>query len=369
MDDIGFPPLWLRDNCPCAGCRDPASGQKFFGITDLPADVAIASVEWAPDSVVVVFSPDGHRSVFPLGWLKARRHGEGDARAEQAKTLWMGAALQGSDHLGTPGDTFPAFEWERYRRHDAERLRALVAVRGWGFALLRGAPTAEGTVLRVAETFGYVRETNYGRLFDVRAEAQASNLAFTRLAISPHTDNPYRDPVPTMQLLHCLCNTVEGGESVLVDGFRAAADLREQDRESFERLARTSVPFAWSDGRHFLHANRPLVEVNPEGSIRGVRFNNRSMGAVALAPAEATAFYDAYRRFAELVARPHAHVSLRLEAGDCLIFDNTRLLHARRAYAEGEGSPGGRRHLQGCYADLDGLESTIAALEALTGLP
>ncbi|WP_422326832.1 TauD/TfdA family dioxygenase, partial [Trebonia sp.] len=34
----------------------------------------------------------------------------------------------------------------------------------------------------------------------------------------------------------------------------------------------------------------------------------------------------------------------------CLIFDNTRVLHARTAFAAT-----GERHLQGCYADLDGL--------------
>jgi gamma-butyrobetaine dioxygenase len=50
----------------------------------------------------------------------------------------------------------------------------------------------------------------------------------------------------------------------------------------------------------------------------------------------------------------------RLDAGDCVIFDNTRILHARTAFDE---SSSGGRHLQGCYADLDGLESTIAILE------
>ena len=59
-------------------------------------------------------------------------------------------------------------------------------------------------VLEVAATFGYVRETNYGRLFDVRVEPDPDNLAFTSREIAPHTDNPYRDPVPTLQLLHCL---------------------------------------------------------------------------------------------------------------------------------------------------------------------
>jgi gamma-butyrobetaine dioxygenase len=40
-----------------------------------------------------------------------------------------------------------------------------------------------------------------------------------------------------------------------------------------------------------------------------------------------------------------------------MIFDNTRILHAHTTF---EAS--GARHLQGCYADLDSLASTLAVL-------
>ena len=58
-------------------------------------------------------------------------------------------------------------------------------------------------------------------------------------------------------------------------------------------------------------------------------------------------------------------VTARLAPGDCVIFDNTRILHGRTAFADGGGTGGastGRRHLQGCYADLDGLASAVAVL-------
>ena len=83
----------------------------------------------------------------------------------------------------------------------AEALEAVLRV---GFVLLSGVSAVPGRVLEVAASFGYVRETNYGRLFDVRVEPAPGNLAFTSRAIRPHTDNPYRDPAPTVQLLHCL---------------------------------------------------------------------------------------------------------------------------------------------------------------------
>lgn len=47
--------------------------------------------------------------------------------------------------------------------------------------------------------------------------------------------------------------------------------------------------------------------------------------------------------------------TVQLRPGDCAVFDNTRVLHARTGFTHG-----GRRHLQGCYADLDGVESAVA---------
>jgi gamma-butyrobetaine dioxygenase len=58
-----------------------------------------------------------------------------------------------------------------------------------------------------------------------------------------------------------------------------------------------------------------------------------------------------------MLNRPELMLTFRLEPGDCLVFDNTRILHARTGFAAT-----GRRHLQGCYADLDGVASTLALL-------
>jgi gamma-butyrobetaine dioxygenase len=351
--ELPFPAIWLRDNCPCSLCRDPISNQKYFQITDLGGDVQIADMRQSEDFLEVRFTPDGHRSVFLVSWLKAQCcASEGDGRTEEGKHLWRAVDLAGH---------FPETDWELYRRDDRERLRVLGEVARLGFAVVRAAPRLEGTVLEVARTFGYVRETNYGELFDVRVELSAKNLAYTSLAIGPHTDNPYRDPVPTMQLLHCVSNAVEGGESGLVDGFMAASLLRSERPAEFQMLTRTLVQFAWKDESASLSAERPLIEVDPAGRVRSVRFNNRSMQALRLGEKVLVRFYGAYRAFAEVIARPDLQLSFRLEPGDCLMFDNTRLLHARSSFAE---RGGGVRHLQGCYADLDGLMSTIAVLAA-----
>ena len=80
----------------------------------------------------------------------------------------------------------------------------LAAVRASGVSVLHGLPTKPDYLCDVADLFGFVRETNYGRWFEVRSKINPSNLAYTNLGQQAHTDNPYRDPVPTLQLLACF---------------------------------------------------------------------------------------------------------------------------------------------------------------------
>ena len=106
-----------------------------------------------------------------------------------------------------------------------------------------------------------------------------------------------------------------------------------------------------------LRATGPMIGLDPRGRIRQIRFNGRSLAPVRLPAAQARAFYAAYRAFAELAADPEAMVTARLAPGDCVIFDNTRILHGRTAFADGEGHTAASTRpsdLQGCYADLDG---------------
>ena len=329
---LAQPAIWLRDNCCCPHCRDPRNGQKLLGILDLGADLTVTST----DGTTVKFS-DGHISRFDPAFLAAGT--APDERCEDGKQLWARTEP-------------PVGDWARFRSDPEHRADCLAAIMRKGFTLLSGVPVVPGMVLDVAAGFGYVRETNYGKLFDVRVEATPANLAFTGLPIAPHTDNPYRDPVPTVRLLHCLSNVVSGGESGLVDGFHAAAMLRGQNPEAFDVLTSTPVTFRFADARTELAATRPLIGIGPDGRIREIRFNSRSMQPLRLPAEQTAAFYAAYRAFAEILHRPQLMGSPSGSVPVTLIFDNTRLLHSRTGFADT-----GDRHLQGCYADLDAVAS------------
>ena len=69
-------------------------------------------------------------------------------------------------------------------------------------------------------------------------------------------------------------------------------------------------------------------------------------------------WYAAYRRLSDIIDDTAMEVQFKLAPGEAFIVDNTRVLHARKGY-----SGAGSRWLQGCYADKDGLLSTLTALE------
>ena len=225
---------------------------------------------------------------------------------------------------------------------------------------MSNGPVADLALFQVVALFGFVRETNYGRHFEVRTEVNPTNLAFTGLGLQAHTDNPYRDPVPTVQVLYCLESSAAGGENMVVDGFRVAERLREESPASFDLLCSYCARFEYAgeDGV-VLRSRRPMIELAPDGELIAVRFNNRSAAAITDVPFEKMeAYYAAYRRMGELIDDPAMEVSFRLNPGECFVIDNTRVLHARKAY-----SGTGTRWLQGCYADKDGLLSKLAALQ------
>lgn len=334
-----FHAMWLRDNCSCPQCRHP-NGQKLTNIGDFPEDVRVVSAVHENGGLRLAFSPDNHSAQFDFAWLRNFPA----ANALPQPVLWdlesLSVADVSRDYAAVSAGGSPLAEW-------------LGLVVHYGCAVLRGAPAVEKTVCRIVEWFGHVRETNYGRLFEVRAVADPNNLAYTGMALSAHTDNPYRDPPPGLQLLHCLQNSIGGGDSVLVDGFMAAKILAEENAAHYHELSRHAVPFCFCDGAADLRSRLPILEIAPGGGTSAVNFNNRSIAALDIPGGEQPAYYAAYRHFSEILRRPKLNLHFKLEGGDLFIVDNRRILHGRTEFAGGGG-----RHLQGCYADRDALLST-----------
>lgn len=348
---VRFHAIWLRDNALDPETRAEGNGQRLITLHDIPGDIRVQSASVDGDGLRCLFSPEDKAVSFPLSWLAAHAYDI----APQAGLL--PASIETWDNaLAVPVDDFEALKNDKTALRDWLRAAAR-----FGFAKVTGLPCESGALFEVVDLFGYLRETNYGRHFEVRAEVNPSNLAYTGLGLQAHTDNPYRDPVPTLQILSCIENSCAGGDSMVVDGFRAAERLRIEMPEGFDLLSRHCAKFDYQGeaGVH-LSARRPMIELSPDGQLQQIRFNARSAAPINDVPFDKMAdYYAAYRRFAEIIDDPDMAVEFKLQPGEAFIVDNTRVLHSRRAF-----SGAGHRWLQGCYADKDGLLSTLSALEA-----
>jgi len=345
-----FPHIWLRDNCRCARCRDPRNGQRLFDVLDLPAEPHPLEAKLEDGNVVIRWADENHESRYACGWL-ATHDLSPLARAQRRSSLrYWGAEI---------ANCLPQADWPRVAVEPAEELRLLGDLAAFGFALLRKVPLEKGQVTTVGDRLGHVRVTNYGRLFDVVSLPNPNNLAFTAAALGVHTDNPYRDPTPGLQLLHCLEADAPGGETLLVDGFRGAEALRRRHPDDFDILARLPMSFHFADAQADLRAASPMISIDFEGTVRAVHFNNRSMAPLDLPDSQIAGWYAAYRRFAALLREPEGELRIRLSPGDLLIMENNRALHGRTAFDPNRG----RRHLQGCYVDKDGVESRRRVLQ------
>ena len=332
---------WLFDHSDEA--REPASGQRRHGALELE-DAVVLRAELAGERLVAHFAT-GVRSL-----ALARLRTDGPVRPEPV--LW----LQPEHCAATPVD------FSAYLADDAALAEALSQVAAFGLVRLTGAGDDPGAVEQAVARFGFIRETNYGRLFDVRVEAEPSNFAFTERALDLHADNPYRDPVPTLQVLHAIqADDAGGGETLFVDGFAHAEALRRERPSAFVILASEPVRFTFREASGAAwSAHYPVLETDGEGTLRTVRVNHRSLD---LEPRDADAqdaWYDAYLDLYRRLHAPGTALERRLEPGELVIFDNRRLLHGRRAYARG-----GARWLRGAYADSDGLHATLTRLQAV----
>jgi gamma-butyrobetaine dioxygenase len=344
-------PLWLRERCQDSKSIDLRTGQRLEDPSDLDLQIGVSSVTEVEIGRYRIRFTDGHEADF------------------LAREILAEAVLPPGDHDcppvrlwdGTLGE-IPRAAWAA-QPTDEVKAAWLKPFLELGFILFTGVPTETKTVLQVGAAFGFVRDTNFGTHFDVRSVPDAIDLAYTSLFLDPHTDNPYRSPVPGVQLLHCLANETTGGLSTLVDGFAAAEALRSQDPKAFEILTHTPVRFRFRDKDTELVRSSSLIEVDGTGGLRAINFSPRLDFVPLLPPKELTAYFKARKAFDQLLRSPKYEIRFLLNSGDLMMMDNRRLLHGRTAFDPREGL----RHLQGCYIDVDGPRSVYRVLRRRLG--
>ncbi len=339
-------PMWLRDRSVEPGQIEPVSRQRLFTPRDIPPDLSVVGCRVRGHELVVDFS-DGHTAHLGLGAIERALGWSVDEEEPPAAQSWT-----------RPLNPFPYVDWARigWENDKADPVAVLDFLTAFfrsGYVVFRNTPVEEGTVRRICDRLGYISGNNFGWVFDVRTEPHPTDLAYTSVGLLAHTDQPYRRPVPGIQLLHCLRNEAPGGDSTLVDGLAAAQALATTDPEAHQACADTEVEYRYDMISDTVVGRGPILDYGRDGRFRQIRLNTKLDQPVPPPDGDLEAFYRGRRWLVEWLNDPAHQVTFRLEPGDVMFMDNIRVLHGRTEFDASKGV----RHLQGAYIDHDGPDT------------
>ena len=343
-----FHPLWLRESSTDIDYRDAATQMRIPQASAIELDISLSSatVNTSADGVQIEFS-DGHRCEFDQQHLY-------DAIVKMRPDDLAGGKFYWDSNFVN----YETFEYSDLQQNENTVIDVLNTLSRNGFVCVQGMPVEVDEVERFAQLIGPIRETNWGRVTDVRNMPNPYDLTVTARSLSPHVDNPYRMPAPGYIFMHCLRNDAQGGESIMIDGFAAAMKLKQNDAQAFHVLTTISPNFRHAEDSAILEDYGPMIEVDEAGRVVRVRFSNRTEQIPPLDGATLDQYYRARKSFAQIIFSKQMTLITKLRPGDGFIWDNFRILHGRTAFDVKTGD----RHMRHCYMDRDTVSSRYKCL-------
>ncbi|MCK7614722.1 TauD/TfdA family dioxygenase [Roseibium sediminicola] len=338
---------WLRDNCPSS--FDPETRERVFDVFGMDEAPKAASAAIANGHLEITWAGSGHVTRLPMEQLALFSRGEKRADiANLPRVPWY------SDHYGK----IARFAYDDLMADKANVRDWAEAMLTDGVALLTGLPDTDEALTDTAGLIGYVRPSYFGLVFEVKTHIKPTNLAFTSKALPLHTDLPDEDLAPGVQFLHCRANSVEGGNSIFADGLAVAEDFQALYPEDFKLLVETDVPYFCEHDTFDMRARQKVIELDEHGNISGVTISQHHADIFDMPQKDLDRYYPAFCRFGRMMRDDKYLMRFRLNAGECIVFDNHRIVHGRAAYS----ATSGNRHLRGCYTDRGELRSTYRIL-------
>ena len=382
---ISVDTLYLRDACPCSRCVDPSTSQKLFESATIPLDIEVESYQILPDGCVeIVWKNDApgyrkHKSTFPPEFFanhSRTRHSQ-ISPTFPCRVSWDCAKL--TDHARSV--TFDEFLNSERALHGS-----LNQLHRFGIVFLHSIPLDPSAIERIAARIGPLRNTFYGATWHVRSVPAAKNIAYTSHDLGFHMDLLYMEDPPGLQILHTMKASAHGGESLFSDGLRALHMMGREDPELTSQFGDYRVTYRYKNDGHWYQQTRQTVENRILLDIAGRERPNRfgPEGRLNWSPPfqgpfdhdarkdthlpEGTTDLRLYIKGAKLFKKyleaESAVFETKMGEGTCAIFDNRRILHARKAY-DNESE----RWLRGAYVDKDPFWSRLRMLNMKFGSP
>ena len=405
--------ILLRDLCECPRCVDSSTKQKLFSTVDIPSGIRARAIAQTKSGVSLLWDQDvpgygrDHTTELRLETLRTL----GKAGAPSVPETPEPQRLWDAEDFGKVQD----IDYEAYMQDDAVLYEALRQLHTHGLLFLTNVPGQEKSVSTIAERIGPVKNTFYGYTWDVRSVPQAKNVAYTSQDLGFHMDLLYMQQPPHLQFLHCIRSSSAGGASLFTDSYKAASDLYATDTDAFIMLAKQDVNFHYyHPSSNMYHQRRKVLELRALGigmklraetlqilagpsspndtpivldwikgvswappfqapfSTKGSQRNAKllegrqdPLSALERLNANTQQWHAAAGVFNALLHRPEGIFERMMKPGECVIFDNRRVLHGRKAFEVADS--GKERWLRGAYLDRDPYISKLRVLQQRFG--
>ena len=339
-------PFWLRERVNSENFLDQKTQQRLFDPTMLKSSSEISKVNISDKFLEVSFKDGAYAKLVIENILK---------EFEKDNELYFINKISWKSDFQNNN----IYKFNKNFFEEKIMYESLLNFYKYGFVIFENVPTQDNFIVNFANSIGSIRRTNFGEFFNVKSKPNPNDLAYTSLPLAPHTDNPYRKPVPCIQLLHCIENEVGGGLSTLVDGLAVTEELKKEHPSFFQILTEIKVRFQFVDDNVVLEDWAEMIQLDENKRLKQVRFSPRLDFVPLMDKEKLELYYAARNKISEMYNSEKFRIEFKLKPGDLLMMDNYRLLHGRTEYNANEGN----RFLQGCYIDYDSTEGKLKHLK------
>lgn len=352
-EKASFHQMMLREHSPDPGTTHPVTREQQIQLNEFPEHVSISIANVTPDGdLSLTFQPEDLQVEYSAGWLYYWWL-QGQQQYEQKFTdrVFWGSSFTSKVQSGEL--TFNAND---IKNDPTTKHNWLLNLDKYGFNLSSNWPNEDMTIEHIAALIGPIRDTNFGRIFDVQTKTDADSNAYTAIGLPSHTDLCTREYLPGIQILHCMANNAPGGETMLVDGYKLAEYLSQHYPEDYKVLCTIPIPAGNKAKNTDYRTALPVFQTKPNGEVTEVRVNPWLRAPMTYDIETVDAIYKALKILFACCELPDLQVKLKLGPGDAIVFDNRRILHGRTAIQLSKNT---HRHLRGCYVEREELYSQL----------
>lgn len=300
----------------------PQTKQRMLNTFSIPLHIRPTEVEPETKGLKVKWpstsskDDDGiHESLYTWEWLHRHSYAPRLEKYISAQIKLWGKEIENES---------PTVAYEAVMASDAGVAEWTSKIQVYGFCFVDGVPATPEATKELLERIAHIRHTHYGGFWDFSADLAKNDMAYTNLALPAHTDTTYFTEPCGLQAFHLLEFDGTGGESLLVDGFRAARILRDEKPESFRVLSTVRIPTHASGNEDVSiepYTPFPVFNHHPvNGELVQIRWNNEDRATMDrwVDAEEVEKFYQAIYDWNEIVKRGEGEFRQQLVPGRLL---------------------------------------------------